>query len=169
MDLPNTKMWMIRAGRDGTVIHHFLNEDVAYLGWGIGVIRPTDTNANIRQRLRECYPQENPGALPNIVGMLKRFSCEVRIGETLVTYDPQRRLYHFGIAKSDAEHQHVVWVDLATGNEVDDELGYVRKVDWVSTLSRDSLSKFTQNALNPQLSHFRVSDQASEEIRRLST
>ncbi len=167
MNFPNTQMWMIRAGRDGTVIHHFLDKGIAYLGWGVGPVNPTDTNAKIRHRLYETYPRENPGALPNIVGMLKRFSCEVGLGDTLVTYDPRHRRYHVGIVKSDAECRDVAWVDLATGHEIDDEPGYVRKVDWASAVSRDSLSKTTRDALNPQLSHFRISGRASEEIRRL--
>ena len=32
MELPNTNMWMIRAEWDGTVLHHFLDEGIAYLG-----------------------------------------------------------------------------------------------------------------------------------------
>ena len=103
MEPVNPKMWMVRAERDGILIHHFLNEGVAHLGWGVGPIHPTDTNANIRWRLDESYPYEKPGARPNIVGMLRRFSCEVRIGETFVTYDPVRRLYHIGVVKSDAD------------------------------------------------------------------
>ena len=157
---------MIRAGRNGTVLHHFLNEGIAYLGWGsIGPVHPTDTDTDIRQRLYEYYPDENPGALPNIVGMLKRFSCEVRIGDAVVTYDPQRRLYHVGIVKSDTNSQTVSWVDLAYGGKFDD-LAYVREVDWVSALSRDSLSPTARRGLNPQLSHYRISEEVAGEIRR---
>ena len=166
MPIPNTNMWMIRAGAAGRVIHHFLNGGVAYLGWGIGPIHPTDTNANIRLRLRETYPWEKPGALPNIVGMLKRFSCEVRAGDTFVTYDPRRRLYHVGIVKSDAEYQYVTWVDRATSEDVD-ALGYVREVNWVTAISRDSLPRLSRDALNPQMSHYAIADRAREEIRRL--
>jgi restriction system protein len=159
-------MWMIRAERDGILIRHFLNEGIAHLGWGVGPIHPTDTTADIRLRLEDTYPYENPGALPNIVGMLRRFSCEVRIGDAVVTYDPQRRQYHIGIVKSDVKHRIVTWVDLATRDDFDD-LGYVRKVDWVSAISRDSLSSTARKGLNPQLSHYRISAKASEEIRRL--
>lgn len=167
MHIPNTKMWMIRSGRNGTVIHRFLNECAAYLGWGVvGPVHPTDSNASIRRRLDESYPYEKPGALPNIVGMLRRFSCEVRIGETFVTYDPVRRLYHIGVVKSDAECQVVPRVDLATGMEFEVP-GYVRDVNWLSATSRDALTRSTQNALNPQLTHYRISAVASAELRRL--
>ena len=165
MALTNSKMWMIRAGQNGIVIDRFLNEGVAYLGWGVGAITPSDANTNIRQRLRESYPHENPGAIPNIIGMLRRFSCEVRIGDTFISYDPQSRLYHVGAVRSDVKHQIVVWVDLATGGDFDG-YGYVRRTDWLFAVSRDALSIGARNALNPQLSHYRISDAAGAEIRR---
>ncbi len=167
MEPTNTKTWMVRAGKDGTVIDRFLNGGVAYLGWGaVGPINTTDTNANIRQFLRETYPYESPGAFLNIVGMLRRFSCEVRIGDSVVTYDPQRRLYHIGTVKSDVNHRIVTWVDLATGDDFDHP-GYVRHVNWVYAVSRDALSVTARNALNPQLSHYRISGAANAEVLRL--
>ena len=89
--MTESPMWMIRAEQNGSLVRHFLNEGVAYLGWGIGPIHPTDAKENIRQRLYEWYPREKPGAVPNIIGMLKRFSCQVQIGDGFVTYDPPRR------------------------------------------------------------------------------
>lgn len=56
MELPDTNMWMIRAERSGVLIHHFMNESIASLGWGeVGPINPTDTNDDIRRRLDEVY------------------------------------------------------------------------------------------------------------------
>ena len=154
-------MWMIRAERNGSVVRHFLNEGVACLGWGIGPIHPTDTKESIRQRLHECYPREKPGAVPNIIGMLKRFSCQVQVGDNFVTYDPERRLYHIGTVESDAEQRSTTWFDY------DDNGGYVRQVNWISTVSRGDLSREARNCLGGRMSHFRLSATVSEEIRRL--
>ena len=44
MELPNTNMWMIRAGQDGSFIRQFLGEGMADLGWSVGLIHPIDTN-----------------------------------------------------------------------------------------------------------------------------
>ena len=158
---------MIRAGRDGTVLHHFLEGRVAYLGWGeVGPISPTDAKEDVRCRLDEIYPNESVGARPNIVGMLRRFSCEVRVGDAFVSANPQRRLCHIGVVRSDANHQTVIWVDLATGDEFD-EYGYVRKVDWVGAVPWDSLTAKARRTLNGQLSHFRIRDEVRAEILRL--
>lgn len=167
MPTPDTKMWMIRAGRDGTVIHHFLNKGIAYLGWGqVGPILASASRANIRRRLDENCPFEKPGARPNIVGMLRRLSHEVQIGDAFVTYDPQRRLCHIGTVKSDAEYEAVLWVDLATRDE-SEEPGYVRKVDWIGAVPRSSLTANARRVLNGQLSHFRIREEVSKELRRL--
>ena len=145
MPVPITDMWMIRAGEGGNVLHHFLAEGVAYIGWGVGPIYPTDSNASIRQRVCETH-HETASRLPNVVGMLRRFSCEVRVGDVMVTYDPQCRLYHVGIVKSDAFPQIVPWVDFATGDDFEED-GYVRDVDWVSAVSRDALSPATRRSI----------------------
>ena len=167
MDFPNTKMWMIRAERDGAMIEHFLNEGIASLGWGeVGPIYPTDTKENVRRRLDESYRYDKVGARPNIVGMLRRFSCDVHVGDAFVTVDPQRRLYHVGLVRSDAEIGTHLWLNPATGN-VSDEKGYVRKVDWVRAIPWISLSLTARRTLNGQLSHFRIRTEVSEEIRRL--
>ncbi len=127
----------------------------------MGPIHPTDSKENIRQRLYEPYPSEKPGAVPNIIGMLKRFSCQVQVGDHFVTYDPERRLYHIGTVESDAEHRSTTCFD------DDGVVGYVRQVNWISTVSRGDLSREARNCLGGQLSHFRLSATVSEEIRRL--
>ena len=109
----------------------------------------------------EPYPSEKPGAVPNIIGMLKRFSCQVQVGDHFVTYDPERRLYHIGTVESDAEHRSTTCFD------DDGVVGYVRQVNWISTVSRGDLSREARNCLGGQLSHFRLSATVSEEIRRL--
>lgn len=129
MKSPNTNMWMIRAERAGAMIEHFLHEGIASIGWGeVGPIYPTDTKENVRYRLDESYPYEKVGARPNVVGMLRRFSCDVHLGDAFVTADPQRRVYHVGIVRSDAEIGIHLWLDSAIG-KVSSEKGYVRKVD----------------------------------------
>ena len=156
--MTESPIWMIRAERSGSIIQHFLDEGVAYLGWGIGPIHSTDTKENIRQRLYECYPRENLAAVPNIIGMLKRFSCQVQVGDGFVTYDPSLRLYHIGTVESGAEHRAIAWFD------DDDVFGYIRKVNWTSFVSRDDLSRSARNCLGGQLSHFKLSHTAGAEI-----
>ena len=172
---PSAEMFMVRAGEDGFMLPRFLDEGVAYIGWGdVGPVVPTDSKEDIRRRLDRMDPIQGPGARPNIVGMLRRFCCEIRVGDVLVTYDPRMRQYHLGIVTSDADIELTPWRDDYV------ELAYVRSVDWVhgwrarlhgqgaihpgDLLSRDSLSVATRNGLNGQLSCFKVSDGVRREL-----
>ncbi len=156
---PSAEMFMVRAGKDGVVPPRFLNKGVAYIGWGsVGPVAPTDSKEDIRRCLDRMDPIQGPGARPNIVGMLRRFCCEIGVGDTLVTYDPRTRQYHLGIVTSDADIRLTAWHDDYV------ERGYVRSVDWVQVLSRDSLSVATRNGLNGQLSCFKVSDGVRREL-----
>ena len=101
---------------------------------------------------------QGPRARPNIVGMLRRFCCEIGVGDTLVTYDPRTRQYHLGIVTSDADIRLTAWHDDYV------ERGYVRSVDWVKVLRRDSLSMATRKGLNSQLSCYKVSDGVRREL-----
>ena len=156
---PSAEMFMVRAGKDGVVLPRFLNKGVAYIGWGgVGPVVPTDSKEDIRRCLDRMDPMQGPHARPNIVGMLRRFCCEIRLGDTLVTYDPRTRQYHLGIVTSDADIRLTAWHDDYV------ELGYVRSVDWVQVLRRDSLSMATRKGLNSQLSCYKVSDGVRREL-----
>ncbi len=165
MELPNATMWMVRAEWEGTVLHHFLNEGIAYLGWGeTGVIHPETTKEELSARVERA----NPGykGVGNATRCIWEFCREVQEGDTVVTYDPQQRLYHVGVVKSDADYGTGIWVDPATMDECEVPR-YVRKVDWGPTISRDRLSPAAQRYLGRPPTHFRLPDEVSEEIRRL--
>lgn len=167
MQLPDTNSWMIRAGRDGTVLHRFLDEGIAYVGWGeAGVVYPETAREELRARVSRAHPMFTLGRVRNAARCICEFCLEVQVGDSVITYDPQQRLYHVGLVKSDANCQTVIWVDRATGEDVN-EPGYVRQIDWVSTLSRDSLSQTARNSLGRPPTHFQLPTAVSAEIRRL--
>ena len=158
-------MWMCRAERAGTVLHHFLNEGVAYLGWGeTGVIYPETT----KQELKGRVEQANPGyrGVGNATRCIWEFCQEVRIGDAVVTYDPLARLYHVGVVKSDAEYGTGIWVDPVTREEIEVPR-YMRRIDWMTTVHRDRLSPAAQRYLGRPPTHFRLPAEISEEIIRL--
>jgi len=138
----NTNMWMIRAEWSGTVLDHFLDDSIAYLGWGETGEIHTETT---RQELRSRVDRENPAMHPNAIGNATRciweFCREVQTGDAVVTCDPDQRLYHIGVVRSGAEYDATggIWVDPATLFEYEVPR-YVRTVNWGPTVSRDQLS-----------------------------
>ena len=169
MELPNASMWMCRAEWEGTVLHHFLHECVAYLGWNkTGVIHPETTRQELRGRVERANPTMRPNAIGNSTRCIWEFCREVQIGDTLVTYNPQERLYHVGVVRSDAEYDETggIWVDPVTMDEYAVPR-YVRKVDWGPTVSRDRLSPAAQRYLGRPPTLFQLPAEIAEEIRRL--
>ncbi len=168
MEIPNSNMWMIRAGQDGHVLPYFLDEGIAYLGWDdTGIIYPETTREELRSRVAHANPMLTSRAVGNATRCIWEFCCEVQVGDFVVTYDPQQRLYHIGIVKSDAEYGTVIWHYVDTGEPFED-YGYVRQVDWgTSSISRDRLSPAAQIYLGRPPTHFQLPDDVSAEIRRL--
>ena len=148
-------MWMVRAERGGIYADYFLREGVVSIGWGdVGPINPTDSNDDIKRRCAAAYPGDSNGW-----SQVRRFAREVEVGDAVVTYDNGKRVYHIGIIRTSAEHGH-----LAQGSEYP---GYARRVDWVTSVSRDDLSTSSRNSLGGQLTLFRLSASASQELRQL--
>ena len=167
MEITNSNMWMIRAGEDGHVLPYFLDEDIAYLGWDdTGIIYPETGREELRGRVARANPMLTSSAVGNATRCIWEFCCEVQVGDFVVTYDPQQRLYHIGIVRSDPEYGTVIWHYADTGEPFED-YGYVRQVDWVTTVTRDCLSVTTRNSLGRPPTHFQLSAEVSAELRRL--
>ena len=166
MELPDSNMWMCRAEWAGTVLHHFLNKDIAYLGWGkTGVIYPETTRQELRDRVGRANPTMHPNAVGNATRCIWEFCREVQIGDAILTYGPPTRLYHVGVVKSDADYRTGIWVNPVTLDECEVPR-YVRKVDWGATISRDRLSPASQRYLGRPPTHFQLPAEVREEIRR---
>lgn len=159
MEQSSPKMWMVRAGRGGAYTEYFLNNAVVFINWAeMGEIKPDDSDDDLRQRYAAAFPADSPGQRNLNIGQVKRFLRELAVGDHAVAYDPQQRLYHIGIIRSDAELQTLA----ATGPPRPE---YVRRVDWQGVISRDSLSPASQQGLGPQLTVFRLNDAVSRELR----
>lgn len=166
MEQNDRKMWMVRAGQKGNVLHHFLDQGIAYLGWGnSGVVQPETTVADLQRRIAA----DDPGLHPNAVGQAARkvyqFCQDIQVGDDIVTYDTGQRRYHIGRVESDAEYTDVTWVELATGGEFE-EKGYVRRVAWDRTVPRGALSAPARNYLGRPPTLFALPAAVSEELRR---
>ena len=152
--LPNSNIWMVRAGEGGRYADHFVNTKLVAIGWGeAGPIQPTDSDDEIRQRVAKAFPEERKG--PHTV---RRFLKEVKVGDAVTTYNTGSRVYHIGIIKSPPEWGDSVY---GTGNLP----GYACRVEWVCQVSRDGLSADAKNKLGGHVTVFQVSASASQELR----
>ena len=160
MQSPSTKVWVVRAGRNGVYAEYFLEKGVVAIGWGeVGEMEYTLPDVEIRRRFDEKWPTEKPRTRATWAAQAKRFLREVEEGDAVVTYDPETRLYHIGIVRSPA----VLCPRIVDEQERQE---FVRNVDWTGTCPRDDLSAGTRNSLGSIATFFRIPAEAAAELQR---
>ena len=127
--LPNSDIWMVRAGEGGRYIDFFLNENVVAVGWGeVGPLQSGESDNDFRHRFAQIYPKDRNGPHQVI-----RFLKEVQVGDAVATYDTGNRVYHIGLIQSEPE---VAFRTVEYGARGE----YIRRVNWSYQVSRDALS-----------------------------
>src|SRR5262245_31246594 len=90
-------MWMVRKP-EGQQATELLNRGVVGIGWGdvaphlTGATTPADFYAAIAK----TYPDQKDQQIVNAGRQLYKFFHEMKEGDTVVTYDSPRRVYHIG-------------------------------------------------------------------------
>lgn len=154
-------MWNVRAGREGKLFPIFKSQSVVALSAeDLGEdLRTYSSREQIVEALREKYPEGTQQSHRVVAGILYRFGSEVKPGDGVVTYDPNRRMYAVG--KITSEYEFNVAPDLCEG------WPHIRRVQWeAKEIDRDDLSPTTQNSLRAMLTLFRLPDDAESDVRR---
>ena len=148
--------WMIRAGRGGAYAADWLERGLVGIGWDFG---GTNIASMSRDELREAYaashPSLNHGQVGQAVGQTYRFASEMIEGETVVTYEPGRRVYRIGKVAGPCEAAEGV-----------DGVTYARKVKWTRQADRDALPAAAKNALGSLTTIFTISDETMAALER---
>lgn len=149
--------WMVRAERNGRLYDVFKERGVVAIGWHeIGDFTPLTSREAILTKVRQQWPQLSLQSAAMAAGQIHRFRSEIRIGDTVVTYDPGRRVYLVGKIVGDYE------IDPS----VDEEDPNVRRVQWDGEVSRDLLSVSSRNSLGAISTLFLLSDDVVADLRR---
>jgi restriction system protein len=150
--MPPSKLWFVRAGEGAAHVGEFVNEGHVAIGWNeVGAISADTTDEQLDAAFDRAYPDDKPGARRVWLAMVRRFTRELKKGDGVITYDPDRRLYLLGEIESDIERrQH--------------DLGRVRRVRWTHQVQRDVLSPGTRNSLGAIATLFQVVGEAREEV-----
>ena len=154
----SSTVWVVRAGRRAAYLDHFLSHGLVAIGCGeVGSIGPNDSDEVIRSRYKEAYPHYKSGTIAAWVAQIKRFQRELKIGDTVVTYEPQSRQYHLGSVTSEVRHT-------TRTVEESERHEYTRDVEWKFKVARDILTTATRNSLGAISTLFKPSNEAAEEM-----
>ena len=154
--MPNS--WMIRSGRGAAYLDEFLNLSIVAVGWSDLKDISQDDLASLKQRLEQSYPHYRKGKIAASAGVLRRFRDAVAIGDSVVTYDPERRIYHLGKITGNYEY----------APDRIEPLPNVRRVTWQSEAARDNLKQSTRNQLGGISTLFQISPEATADLLKPS-
>ncbi|WP_182085958.1 restriction endonuclease [Aureimonas sp. ME7] len=149
--------WMVRAERNGRLYDPFKEEGLVAIGWHeIGSLEHLRTRDAIAAKVRAAWPDWKAQAQAMAVGQLHRFRNEMKAGDTVLTYDPRRRVYLVGEIAGDYRRDE----------NVDPEDPNVRPVKWRGEVSRDLLSAASRNSLGAISTLFQLAPETVEDIGR---
>jgi Uncharacterized conserved protein len=152
-----SKMWMVRAGEGAFLIDKFKEENLVAIGWEIGNLSNIKSSEDIKELIRQTYPDKKEGQINNIAGQVSKFRFELKKGDKVVSYDPQNRVYLVGEIDSDYIYNDDFY-------DVNEEYSDIRKVKWLGEVKRDDLSTSTRNTLGAIMTIFNVNKEATRDI-----
>jgi restriction system protein len=147
--------WMVRAGERGFRFDDFKEKSLVSVGWlGVGEMSTLINRNDFKNRLTKVFPEWSPYEVGNSAGQLFRFAREIKIGDTVITYDTSSRKYLVGRVLSEYEYREGVIEDQS----------HIRRVQWVGEVSRDSLTVASRNSLGSTLTIFSISPETVKEM-----
>ncbi|MDZ4696770.1 MAG: restriction endonuclease [Deltaproteobacteria bacterium] len=152
--MASNNIWLVRAGEGGAFADEFEEQGVVAIGWSkAGPIAAAMSDPEVEACFIKAYPTAKPGNRRSGAGQVKRFVRELKVGDLVATYAPDRRIYLLGtIAGEVGWREH--------------ELARVRPVKWTRAVSRDVLSATLRNTLGSILTLFNVEGGAGEMMER---
>jgi len=152
-----TNTWMLRAGENAIFIDEFLARTVS-VGWQeVGDLTNLKTQEEIHKACKIAFPNYTKGQMSASVAMLYKFRTVIKIGDSIVTYDPGQRIYSVGTVQSDYFFRDVL----------EPQHTHLRSVHWEGAVSRDKLSINVRNSLGSVLTLFTVNKDNWAEINEL--
>lgn len=146
--------WMVRAGRGGVYAKTWIDDGIAGIGWDFG---ETDINSASHEQLKQAYAAAHPdlssGKIAQAAAQADKFAHQIEQNSTVVTYDPDSRIYHIG--KVAGECVSVADIDGIT---------YARKVNWKKAAPRDLLAASSRYSLGSLMTIFNVSAAVAEDL-----
>ena len=96
--------WMVRAGGGGEDVEHFIQDGIVAFGDPeLGPLPQSIKKEALLALYAQHFPNKKEGSRASWASQLMRFVSEIKVGEAVVTFDRDRRLYFFGTVTSEYE------------------------------------------------------------------
>ena len=152
-------MWMVRAGENAFLIDDFKNSSIVVIGWEVNDLSGK-TPDEIKQIMTKKYPNANKTSLGLNSSQVIKFVCEFKIGDYVISYNPNTRSYLVGKISS----EYYFTDKLAKKHNTGEAYCHFRKVDWIGETKRDDLTQTSLKPLKSVMTLFNINDAAKNEI-----
>ncbi len=157
--MPEKRMWMVRSGEGGYAAEDFRSKSAVGIGWIEAKEDWSKYTAKeaILQKIAATYPENSAAQNQMAASQIHRFVNELAVGDRVITYNPETRLYAVGTIRAAAAYDKVL----------SDDFPVFRKVQWDGDVERDSLGQDARNSLGAIATLFLVPDFAAAELEAL--
>ncbi len=133
----------------------FLQKNLVAIGWAdLGEIHPDSNKQSLVDLYQKIYADRSIGRAQTAAAQMIRFMSEMNVGDDIMTFDREKRLYYLG--KIVSAYQ---WDATRIA-----EMPQIRQVDWHSQISRSSLSQTALNTLGAIQTLFLVKGEVAKEV-----
>ena len=153
-------MWMVRAGEHGFLIDDFKQDNIIAIGWEIGDLSDK-TPDEIKQIMREYYPNANNKSLGNNAGQVKKFACDFQIGDYVITFNPKPYNFLVGIIKSDYYYSDKLYKKYG---ESETFYHHFRDVEWIGETNKNDLKEIALKPLKNPMTVFNLNYSAKADL-----
>lgn len=150
-----SKWWMVRAGRHAVYLEDFLEKCMVTIGGElVGDLSGFRNQREVLDKVDNTHPDWKLGKKRMWASQIYRFANEIAVGDWVLTYDPQQRVYHIGKVIGDYQFEPQI-----IGTHPNH-----RAVNWEEVVKRDDLSTGAKNSLGAISSLFQIPAEAGVEI-----
>ena len=150
-------MWMVRAERGGVLFDQFESESIVAIGWAeMGNMGHLKSRDDFVTAIAGAFPNNTRAQTATSAGQAYRFVREIRVGDAVVTYSPEQRVYLVGEIRSEYKYEP---------HRIENDPN-VRDVIWTGRVSRDLLSLSAKNSLGAISTLFLVPSDVADEIKQ---
>jgi len=148
-------LWMVRAGSNSVFYEDFIAKNVVAIGFDrLGDLSNIKDHEALMKKAQIAYDGYKKAQISNYANQVSNFLFEIEKGDYVITYDSYSRLYMVGNVTEDYEYNPKLL----------EEMPNIRKVKWLKSIPRDSLSNTTKNSLGAIQTLFQPRDSAKKEI-----
>src|SRR5690348_7607255 len=152
-----THMWMVRAERGGILFDQFESESIVAIGWvEMGNMGHLKSRDDFVAAVTAAYPNNTRAQTATSAGQAYRFVREVQVGDAVITYSPEQRVYLIGKIRSEYKYEP---------RRIENDPN-VRDVEWAGRVPRDLLTLSAKNSLGAISTLFLVPSDVADEIKQ---